>query len=191
MRFKTTEKIAGEIVLGGLNLVLKRGVFFDLTKDKIGHHELVWAIHHGYVEAVDQDAQNAANAEKKVYINKSKKIIVSQFLKRPLNSGDSIVLLKDDPTCVELDKLVVNGLLSCEGIIAEASPVLVKPIVSEQPKKSTESRKSFKKKPTAKKEDKKDNSLESSKITSDVQSTPLVSEKKTIFVGLNNEELDL
>lgn len=191
MRFKTTEKIAGEIVLGGLNLVLKRGVFFDLTKDKIGHHELVWAIHHGYVEAVDQDAQNAASAEKKVYTNKSRKIIVSQFLKRPLNSGDSIVLLKDDPTCVELDKLVTSGLLVCEGVASESVPAAAKPASSEQVKKSTESRKSFKKKPAAKKEDKKDNSSESSKITSDVQSTPLVSEKKTIFVGSNNEELDL
>lgn len=191
MRFKTTEKIAGEIVLGGLNLVLKRGVFFDLTKDKIGHHELVWAIHHGYVEAVDQDAQNAASAEKKVYTNKSRKIIVSQFLKRPLNSGDSIVLLKDDPTCVELDKLVISGLLVCEGVASESAPAAAKPDSSEQVKKSTESRKSFKKKPAAKKEDKKDNSSESSKITSDVQSTPLVSEKKTIFVGSNNEELDL
>lgn len=191
MRFKTTEKITGEIVLGGLNLVLKRGVFFDLSKDKIGHHELVWAIHHGYVEAVDQDAQSAASAEKKIYTNKSKKIIVSQFLKRPLNSGDKIVLLKDDPTCVELDKLVASGLLSCDNAESEASAPIIKQVTDEQPKKVSENRKSFKKKPVAKKEDKKDNVVESSKITSDVKSSPVVSEKKTIFVGSNNEELDL
>ena len=191
MRFKTTEKITGEIVLGGLNLVLKRGVFFDLSKDKIGHHELVWSIHHGYVEAVDQDAQSAASAEKKIYTNNSRKIIVSQFLKRPLNSGDKIVLLKDDPTCVELDKLVVSGLLSCDSAEAEPSVPIIKQSTDEQPKKILENRKSFKKKPTTKKEDKKDNVAESSKITSDVKPSPVVSEKKTIFVGSNNEELDL
>jgi hypothetical protein len=192
MKFRTTEKITGEIVLGGLNLVLKRGVFFDLTKDKIGHHELVWAIHNGYVEAIDNDAKNAANAEKKVYTNSSKKIIVSQFLKSPLNSGDTVVLLKDDPTCVELDKLVAAGLLSCSDASSPAAEAKqVKAPVDSKPEKITETRKSFKKKPSSKKEDKKDNTVESSKITSDAKPKPFVSEQKTIFVGSNNEELEL
>lgn len=192
MRFKTTDKVTGEIVLGGLNLVLKKNSFFDISKEKTSHHELIWAIHNGYVEAADVAAQTAVGAKKKVYINSSKKTIVSANLKSPLMPGQTLMLLEEDPTCLELDKLVEMKLITYkeeEVKTAEVETVTPKKEVKEPSKNET--RKSFKKKPSGYKAKSEEKSSNSNKIISESKPTIFSPKEKTIFVGENNEELDI
>ena len=190
MRFKTTDKVTGEIVLGGLNLVLKKNVVFDIHKDKMSHHELIWALHNGYVEAIDVAAQAAAGAKKKVYVNTSKKTIVSGGLKSPLMPGQTLILLEEDPTCYELDKLVEMKLISYQEELPPVAPI----VKNETPKSSEKSenvRKSFKKKPTKASASTEDKSSNSNKINSESKPTVFSPKEGTIFVGENNEELDI
>lgn len=194
MKFKTTKKVTGEIVLGGLDLVLRKESFFDIDKDKVSHHEFIWAINNGYVCTVDEESKLLIKADKKSYINKSKKTLVCSCLKSPFIPGQVVVLLTDDPICYELDKMVKMNLI-------EECPVLIptdktdvggtldskeSDIVPTKDKKNT--RKSFKKKSEVK--HKKDEDLN---ITNN-SSKPLVysSVKEVLFVdGKNNEELDI
>jgi hypothetical protein len=191
MKFKTTDKVVGEIVLGGLNLILKKNATFDVSKDKTGHHELVWAIHNGYVTAVDIDAQIAAGAKKKVYVNNSKRTIVSTSLKSPLMPGHRLVMLQDDPTCYELDKLVEMNLISVEEEVAAVPAVTVKDEDSTPTDAPSNSRKSFKKKPSSYKPKTKEKVSNSDKLISESKPTIFKPESGTIFVGENNEEIDI
>ena len=119
MRYKTTDKVRGEIVLGGLNLVLKKNSTFDIDKQNSSHHELLWAIHNQYVEAVDVDAKKVVSNNKKIYTNNSKKTITSSFLKSPMIPGQYIILSEDDPSCVAMDKLVEMKLIDCSSNVEE------------------------------------------------------------------------
>ena len=192
MQFKTTEKVVGEIVLGGLSLILKKNSTFDVSKDKTGHHELVWAIHNGYISAVDVDAQIAAGAKKKIYVNNSKKTIVSASLKSPIMPGHRVVVLEDDPTCYELNKLVEMKLISVEEESATATPpVVVKDEGKVSIDETSDSRKSFKKKPTSLKPKTKEKVSNPDKLISESKPTVFKPESDTIFVGENNEEIDI
>ena len=192
MKFKTTGKVSGEIVLGGLNLVLKKDSIFDVDRDKVGHHELVWAIHNGYIQAVDVDAQVAAGAKKRVYTNISKKALMSANLKSPFSPGQSIVLLNDDPTCNDLNKLVEMKLVILqEDVVAPALAEIVKESVKVVAEKKTDSRKSFKKSSKPSKIIEEEKVELSNKVTSGLKPIISKSSPDIIFVGQNNEELKI
>lgn len=202
MRFKTTDKVTNEIVLSGLNLILKKGSFFDVSKDKIGHHELVWAIHAGYVSAVDDEAHEASNAKKNIYVNDSKKTIVCHHLKSPLGPGDKAILLSEDPICKELDKLVVAGIIKKISEVSDSVKTEdIKVVSVKEPavaQKST-SRKSFKKSSSSKKigsskeepEIKKENAAKSVKLNSESSVVVTKPDGGQIFVGENNGEFNI
>jgi hypothetical protein len=202
MRFKTTDKVTNEIVLSGLNLILKKGSFFDVSKDKIGHHELVWAIHAGYVSAVDDEAHEASSAKKNIYVNDSKKTIVCHHLKSPLGPGDKAILLSEDPICKELDKLVVAGIIKKISEVSDSVKTEdIKVVSVKEPavaQKST-SRKSFKKSSSSKKigsskeepEIKKENAAKSVKLNSESSVVVTKPDGGQIFVGENNGEFNI
>lgn len=202
MRFKTTDKVTNEIVLSGLNLILKKGSFFDVSKDKIGHHELVWAIHAGYVSAVDDEAHEASNAKKSIYINDSKKTIVCHHLKSPLGPGDKAILLSADPICKELDKLVVAGIIKKMSEVVEQAKTEEVKVVAVQDSPSSQNsttRKSFKKSSSSKKsvpkkeeaEIKKENAAKSIKLNSESSVVVTKPDGGQIFVGENNGEFNI
>lgn len=202
MRFKTTEKVTNEIVLSGLNLILKKNSFFDVSKDKIGHHELVWAIHSGYVSAVDDEAESASSANKKCYINKTKKTIVCSQLGRPIGHNEKLVLLADDPICRDMDKLVSAGILVLEGEISIAKNNFeLKESVKEldnkkDDDKKTVVRKSFKKntakaKNTVKGEEKKGNNSKTVQLNSSSKVVIAKPDGGQVFIDSNNEELEI
>jgi len=203
MRFKTTGKVTNEIVLSGLNLILKKDMFFDVSRDKIGHHELVWSIHSGYVSPVDDEAQDASIAKKNIYVNQSKKTIVCSHLRSPLGPGEKAILLSDDPVCRELDKLVSIGIINKIDEIAQGAKndVVqdVKVEIKSEVQKDIPVRKSFKKSSSSKKPsntkdkgaEKKDNKTKVVKLNSDNNVIVSNPDQGTIFVGENNGELDL
>jgi hypothetical protein len=202
MRFKTTDKVTNEIVLSGLNLILKKGSFFDVSKDKIGHHELVWAIHAGYVSAVDDEAHEASNAKKSIYVNDSKKTIVCHHLKSPLGPGDKAILLSADPICKELDKLVVAGIIKKMSEVVEQAKTEEVKVIAVQDSSSSQNnttRKSFKKSSSSKKnvskkeeaEIKKENAAKSIKLNSESNVVVTKPDGGQIFVGENNGEFNI
>lgn len=202
MRFKTTDKVTNEIVLSGLNLILKKGSFFDVSKDKIGHHELVWAIHAGYVSAVDDEAHEASNAKKSIYVNDSKKTIVCHHLKSPLGPGDKAILLSEDPICKELDKLVVAGIIKKMSEMIEPAKTEEVKVVSVKDSsvvQNNTTRKSFKKSSGSKKsgskkeepEIKKENAAKSVKLNSESSVVVTKPDGGQIFVGENNGEFNI
>ena len=202
MRFKTTDKVTNEIVLSGLSLILKKGSFFDVSKDKIGHHELVWAIHAGYVSAVDDEAHEASNAKKSIYVNDSKKTIVCHHLKSPLGPGDKAILLSADPICKELDKLVVAGIIKKMSEVVEQAKTEEVKVIAVQDSSSSQNnttRKSFKKSSSSKKnvskkeeaEIKKENVAKSIKLNSESSVVVAKPDSGQIFVGENNGEFNI
>lgn len=202
MRFKTTEKVTNEIVLSGLNLILKKNSFFDVSKDKIGHHELVWAIHSGYVSAVDDEAEFASSANKKCYINKTKKTIVCSQLGRPIGHNEKLVLLVDDPICREMDKLVSAGILvlDSEISIVKNNSELKESVKELDNKKDDDKkivvRKSFKKntskpKNAVKGEEKKGNNSKTVQLNSNSKVIIAKPDGGQVFIDNNNEELEI
>lgn len=201
MRFKTTEKVTNEIVLSGLSLILRKNSFFDISEDKVGHHELVWAIHKGYISAVDDEAKKASSANKKCYINNSKKTIVCSHLRYPLGPSEKVILLADDPVCKELDKLVHAGRL-CEfslkdSVVPNEDKVgtNVESNISHEAKKEVSKiRKSFKKNSSKTKEElkevKKENTSKTIKLNSESTIVVAKPENGQIFLGNNNEEFN-
>lgn len=201
MRFKTTDKVTNEIVLSGLNLILKKNSFFDVSKDKIGHHELVWAIHSGYVSAVDEEAGLASSANKRCYINKTKKTIVCSQISRPIGHNEKVVLLADDPVCREMDKLVSAGILTVENEDAVVNKeVLIKETAVKSDSKTDEGkktvvRKSFKKnsskaKNEVKAEEKKGNNSKTVQLNSESKVVVAKPDGGQVFIDNNNEELE-
>lgn len=202
MRFKTTNKVINEIVLSGLNLILKKNSFFDVSKDKIGHHELVWAIHSGYVSAVDEEAGLASSADKKCYVNKTKKTIVCSQIGRPIGQNEKVVLLAEDPVCREMDKLVSAGILVLEKAddnsvkaISEKEEISISNDSKESAKKEVV-RKSFKKSSTkakneAKVEEKKGNNSKTVQLNSDSKVIVTKPDGGQVFIDNNNEELEI
>lgn len=186
MKVKVTNKVKGEMVIACLGGSLKKNDVLTLDHGKSSHQDVLWAIHHGYLEVIDSSIQNPIQGDLVCFVNCGKRTLTGRMFVKPLDPSRSIVVHKNDPIFSDLMKMVDSGKLCVseppkkDALVVEKESVVsgvAKPIDSKQKDMKEDSRKSFKKKPAGKKEEK-------SKVVDDIMKP--VEEKSNLNAKTSN-----
>lgn len=160
MKVKVTNKVKGEMVIACLGGSLKRNDVINLDHAKSVHQDVLWAIHHGYLEVLESSAPFAPQGDLVCFVNCGKRTLTGRIFSKPLDPSRSIVIKKDDPLYPDFMRMVDAGKLSIinsvqvsENIKTESSDSNCKNVVIEKSK--NDPRGSFKKKKPVKNNDEK------------------------------------
>jgi hypothetical protein len=178
MKVKVTNKVKGEIVIPCLGGSLKKGDTLNIDAYKSSHQDVLWALHHGYLELLDKNPGEEPMGDVVCFTNSTNRTLTGRMFTKPLDPSRSIVVKKSDPVFEELMRMVTAGKLKAtsndsEKIDNKIKPALDKQVVTDNSKKDAASSnnntiRSFKKTSSSKK--KKDNSAKSEQVKNDKNS---------------------
>lgn len=122
MKIKVTEKVKGEIVISCLGGSLKRGDTLVLDQTKSSHSDILWAIHHGYLEVVDNPVGIQPMGDVVCFVNCTNRTLTGKMFSKPLDPARSIVIKKSDFIFNDLMKMVEAGKLKIQNADKQPYP---------------------------------------------------------------------
>ncbi len=149
MKIKVTGKVKGEIVISCLGGSLKRGDTLVLDPAKSAHSDVLWAIHHGYLEIIDSPVGDAPMGDVVCFVNCTNRTLTGKMFSKPLDPARSVVVKKSDFIFNDLMKMVDARKLKIHNTDNDqiSTPVSDKPVLAQSDNKSTgKTRSSFSKK---------------------------------------------
>lgn len=152
MKIKVTGKVKGEIVISCLGGSLKRGDTLVLDPAKSAHSDVLWAIHHGYLEIMDSPVGDAPMGDVVCFVNCTNRTLTGKMFSKPLDPARSVVVKKSDFIFNDLMKMVDAGKLKIQNSDTQqiATPALDKPVLAQDDNKNKgKARSSFNKKSKA------------------------------------------
>lgn len=111
MKVKVTDKVKGEMVVACLGGSLRKNDVLTLDAYKSSHQDVLWAIHHGYLEVMEEASETNILGDMACFVNCGKRTLTGKMFAKPLDPSRSIVVHKNDPVFGELMKLVNSGRL--------------------------------------------------------------------------------
>jgi hypothetical protein len=199
MKIKVTDKVKGEIVISCLGGSLKKGDTLVLDAIKSSHSDVLWAVHHGYLEIVEKPANQEPMGDVVCFINATNRTLTGKMFSKPLDPARSIVVKKSDFIFNDLMRMVDSGKLKIQNLPSEVATDFKKSKddADSAVREETKTRASFSKKKTSKSAAKekaepnvdlyassKDNSSKNTKYKDGVTSLDI---KEPIFVDMNGE----
>lgn len=152
MKVKVTNKVKGEMVIACLGGSLKRNDVINLDHAKSSHQDVLWAIHHGYLEVIDSSVSTIPQGDLVCFVNCGKRTLTGKIFAKPLDPARSVVIKKDDPLYFDFMKMVEAGKLRIhQPVQAKEEKILASKEINPKPNmesKKSESKISFKKKKT-------------------------------------------
>lgn len=94
---------------------MRRGDTVALDQTKSSHPDVLWAIHHGYLEIVDNIIGQEPMSDVVCFVNCTKRTLTGKMFSKPLDPSRSIVVKKTDLIFNELIKMVDKGKLKIDG----------------------------------------------------------------------------
>jgi hypothetical protein len=114
MKVKVTNKVKGEMVIACLGGSLKKNDVINIDAYKSSHQDVLWAIHHGYLEILDKSPESEPMGDAVCFINCTNRTLTGKMFAKALDPSRSIVVKKTDPVFSELVRMADAGKLKMQ-----------------------------------------------------------------------------